>query len=251
MTLAQGIRAGAAYIELYANDNRLVRGLNRAQKRLKTFSVGVRDLGRRMVILSAIMATPLIAGVKVFADFEQQMANVSTMLAEPEKHMGRFRQGIREMAVEFGESTETLAGGLYDILSASIPAEKALDVLAVSAKAAKAGMTDTATAADAITTVLNAYGLSAEHAASVSDFCSVKLSNAASGTDVKSEWIYVGGEAADLKDHTISEHTLTGSGTGFIAFSLSPGEQPFPRGNYVVRLSIEGEKPVKIPFKVE
>ena len=82
-------------------------------------------------------------------------------------------------------------------------------------------------------------------------FCSVKLSNAASGTDVKSEWIYMGGEVADLKDHTISEHTLTGSGTGFIAFSLSRGEQPFPRGNYVVRLSIEGERPVEVPFKVE
>jgi len=42
-------------------------------------------------------------------------------------------------------------------------------VLAVAAKAAKAGITDTATAADAITTVLNSYGLSADKAADVSD----------------------------------------------------------------------------------
>jgi len=93
MTLAQGIRAGAAYVELYANDNRLVRGLNRAQKRLKAFSVGVRDLGMRMLKLSAVMATPLIVGVKVFADFEQQMANVSTMLAEPREAHGRLPTG--------------------------------------------------------------------------------------------------------------------------------------------------------------
>ena len=73
------------------------------------------------------------------------------------------------MAVEFGESTEALTNGLYDILSASIPAEKALDVLTVAVKAAKAGMTDTATAADAITTVLNSYGLSAGRAQDVSD----------------------------------------------------------------------------------
>ena len=115
-------------------------------------------------------ATPLVAGTKVFADFEEQMANVSTMLDKPEEHMAQFRAAIRRMSVEFGESTATLAGGLYDILSASIPADKALGVLEASVRAARAGMTDTKTAADAITTVLNAYGLSADRAADVSDW---------------------------------------------------------------------------------
>jgi len=169
MPSARGIRAGAAYVELYAQDNRLVRGLKRAQRRLARFGVGVRKAGLGLLKLSAVMATPFALGAKVYADFEQQMANVTTMLSEPEVHMGRFRQGIREMSVEFGESTEALAGGLYDILSASIPAEKAMNVLAVAARAAKAGLTDTKTSADAITTILNAYGLSAERAADVSD----------------------------------------------------------------------------------
>lgn len=169
MPSARGIRAGAAYVELFANDNQLVRGLKRAQARLKAFGMAVREIGMSMVKLSAVFSTPFIAGAKVFADFEQQMAAVATMLDEPEKHMERFNKGIRDMSVEFGESTETLAGGLYDILSASIPAEKALDVLAVAARAAKAGLSDTKTAADAITTVLNAYSLSADHAAEVSD----------------------------------------------------------------------------------
>jgi len=169
MPSAQAIRAGAAYVELYTKDNHLVRGLEMAQRRLKAFGTGAQQLGMKLLKLTAAMATPLVAGVKVFADFEQQMANVSTMLDEPAKYMDTFRRRIREMSVEFGESTETLAGGLYDILSASVHPSKALDVLAVAAKAAKAGITDTATAADAITTVLNSYGLSADQAADVSD----------------------------------------------------------------------------------
>jgi len=169
MVSSRGIRAGAAYVELYANDSRLVRGLKRAEKRLKAFSRAVTDIGKRLVTASAVMATPFIAGAKVFADFEQQMANVATMLDRPADHMEAFKKGIRSMAVAFGESTEALAGGLYDILSASIPAEKALDVLSVAVRAAKAGMTDTKTAADAITTVLNSYGLAAEQAGTVSD----------------------------------------------------------------------------------
>ncbi len=169
MVSARGIRAGAAYVELYANDNKLVRGLRMARRRLKAFSASAQQVGTSLLRMSAVFATPFIAGTKIFADFEQQLANVSTMLDDPSVHMENFRKEVRRMAMEFGESTETLAGGLYDILSASVPANKALSVLAVSAKAAKAGMTDTATAADAITTVLNSYGLSADRAADISD----------------------------------------------------------------------------------
>ena len=169
MVSARDIRAGAAYIELYAHDNKLNRGLSRASKRLKAFGAGVKRIGMSMVVLSAVMATPLVAGGQVFADFEQQLAKVSTMLDNPAEHMDTYKKAIRDMAMEFGESTEALTNGLYDILSASIPAEKALDVLTVAVRAAKAGMTDTATAADAITTILNSYGLAAEHAQNVSD----------------------------------------------------------------------------------
>lgn len=169
MATASGIRAGAAYIEIFADDSKLMRGLKTAQHKLKEFGAVCREIGTRMLETSALLATPFVAGAKVFADFEQQMANVSTMVDKPQEHMARFSNGIREMAVQFGESTDTLAKGLYDILSASVAPEKALGVLAVSAKAAKAGLSDTGTAADAITTVLNAYGLSADHAATVSD----------------------------------------------------------------------------------
>ncbi len=169
MAGSRGIKAGRAFVELFADDSRLVRGLRRAQKRIKAFGAGVTAAGMRMAKASGAFMLPFAAGAKAFADFETQMASVSTMLDEPEKHMQKFKTGIREMSVEFGEGTETLAKGLYDILSASIPAEKAMDVLAVSARAAKAGLTDTGVAADAITTILNSYNLSADKAGQVSD----------------------------------------------------------------------------------
>ena len=165
----KGIRAGKAYVELFADNSKLVRGLRLAEKKLRAFGDRVGQLGKKLLQISSVAVLPMAAGAKVFADFERQMANVSTMLDDPTAHMDRFRQAIRQMAVEFGESTETLAGGLYDILSASVSPARALDVLTVAVKAAKGGMTDTKTAADAITTVLNAYSLSADRAADVSD----------------------------------------------------------------------------------
>ena len=169
---SRNIRAGAAYIELTTQDSKLVRGLDQAQKRVKAFSKSVGEIGKRLTAVSAVAAVPLLSGLKIYADFQQQMATVATMLSDSdaEKYMDGFTKGIRKMAVSFGESTEALSGGLYDILSASIAPAKALDVLGVAAKSAKAGLTDTRTAADAITTVLNSYGFAAEQAGDVSDW---------------------------------------------------------------------------------
>ena len=45
MPSAQGIRAGAAYIELYTKDSRLVKGLAAASARLKAFGAAVQSAG--------------------------------------------------------------------------------------------------------------------------------------------------------------------------------------------------------------
>lgn len=166
---AANIKAGMAYIELTVENNAMVRGLKAAQAKLKAFSDSITAAGKKLLLIGSLIALPFAAGVSAYADFEKQMANVSTMLDEPAKYMDEYRKSIREMSIEFGEGTDTLSKGLYDILSASVDPAKALDVLAVSAKAAKGGMTDTGIAADSITTILNAFGLSADHATSVSD----------------------------------------------------------------------------------
>ena len=166
---ARGIRAGKGYVELYADSTRLARGLRKAQAKMRAFSASMNKMGLGMLKLSMAMAAPLVLGIKAFSDFETQMANVSTMLDEPEKHMDAFRKGVSKLSVEFGESTETLAKGLYDILSASVAPSKALFVLAESAKAAKGGLADTGVAADAVTTIMNAFNLEAENAADVFD----------------------------------------------------------------------------------
>jgi len=152
------------YVEFRAKGlARLRHGLDRLHTNLR----GVARTGRRafMAISGAIGGS-----IYAFVRFEKQMAMVSTMLSEADmKWMRPFAEGVRRMSREFGESTATLSKGLYDILSASIAPTKALDVLTVAVKAAAGGMTSTAIAADAITTILNSYRLPASKAAEISD----------------------------------------------------------------------------------
>jgi len=123
-----------------------------------------------LVTVKASMLALGTASIQAGAQFQQQMAMVSTMLDETTMSLlPRYEAGLRDLKARYGESTATLSKGLYDILSASIDTAHALEVLEVATVAARAGLTDTGTAADAITTILNAYQLSADKAGRVSD----------------------------------------------------------------------------------
>jgi len=105
----------------------------------------------------AAVAMPVI-GVKLAAGFEKQMAMVSTMLTgDNMQFLPGFAKGIRQLSKEMGQSTGTLTGGMYKVLSATVPAAQALDVLAASSRAAIGGMTDTATSAHAIVSIMNSF----------------------------------------------------------------------------------------------
>ncbi len=164
------IEAGKAFVRLLVNDTELQKGLTRAQTKLKMFAASTGDFGRKLLGISAPIAAIGVAGAKAFADFETAMAQVSTLVEDPSQFMSGFAGGVKNLAIQFGESTDVLAAGLRDVLGAAIDPAKAMDVLAVSVKSAKAALTDTATSTDAITTLLNAYGMDASKAADVSDW---------------------------------------------------------------------------------
>lgn len=168
-----------AFVEIRADGRKLITGLRRLKARITSAAVGMgRAFSRAFSRFGMIGGVGITGGmVLALSRFQKQMAAVNTMLdRDTEPLLKGMTKDIRRMSVEFGESTESLAKGLYDILSASVPAAKAIDVLTVSSKAAAAGFTTTAVAADAITSVVNAFSISADRATDVADvmFATVK-----------------------------------------------------------------------------
>ncbi|MFC2166630.1 hypothetical protein ACFLQZ_01540 [Acidobacteriota bacterium] len=82
-------------------------------------------------------------------------------------------------------------------------------------------------------------------------FCSVKISNAPKNTAVISEWIFVKGEEEGLENYKISEHTLKATGSTYLSISLERSDRTFPRGNYLLKLSVNGKEQLRVPFKVQ
>jgi len=77
MSSASGIRAGRAYVELFADDSKLVRGLRNAGKRLESWGKGISGLGTKVAAAGAAVVTPMMAAAKAAANSGAEMYDLS------------------------------------------------------------------------------------------------------------------------------------------------------------------------------
>jgi len=168
-------QSGETGVKLRQNFSRGYRG---AQAEADAFASRMKSLLSPRDLLTGVGLGAGLAGIgaafravtQPAADFEEKMAEVSTILDTSKVNMDELRQAVLDTSKEFGKPAVEQAGGLYQILSAGITdAAEAIEVLRVATKAGIAGVTDTETAVDGITSVINAFGLKASDAGRVAD----------------------------------------------------------------------------------
>jgi hypothetical protein len=116
MATASGIRAGRAFVELFADDSKLVRGLNAAKKRLQAFGSSVRAIGARMFAAGAVVAGPLSLAVKAASDMEETMNKFNVVFGNNADAMKAWGD---EFAGQIGRSKKQIAdflAGTQDLL---------------------------------------------------------------------------------------------------------------------------------------
>lgn len=102
------------------------------------------------------------ASVKMAGDFQASITKLTTSAGESKSNLGMVSQGILDMAVQTGTSTKQLADGMYMVESAGFHGAAGLQVLKNSAMGAKSEGADLATVTNAVTTVMNDFGLKAD-----------------------------------------------------------------------------------------
>lgn len=120
----------------------------------------------------------MVADVYTFEkEFRKNMLEVATVSAQVSGNMTESMNQVVELTRRIPVSASDAAKALYEIASAGYEGVDGMNILEVSSRAAVGGFTDAATAANAITTVLNAYNMSAHNAEQVSDqlFATIRL----------------------------------------------------------------------------
>lgn len=103
------------------------------------------------------------------ASFETAMNKVYTIANKEAVAQSDMQQQILAQSAGLVQSSNDLADAVYNSLSAGQETENAVNFAAQATKLATGGFTDATTAVDILTTALNAYGLEATEATSISD----------------------------------------------------------------------------------
>lgn len=135
----------------------------------KTSRQHMDRVGKSAMIAGGLIVAGLAAAVASAAQFETSMRNANSIMHQSEAEFRATSAAVLDMSRRLPQSATNLANGLYDIASSGFQGADGLKILHAAAVSATAGMSDTATAARAITGVLNAYGMEADDAAHVSD----------------------------------------------------------------------------------
>ena len=173
-------RDGALFMATGIDNSGLYEGKREAMGIIKTLASEVTSFD----IFSGIgisAATAFAQAAKSSYDFEKEfrknMLEVATISTQVTDDMTGFMNQVMSITQEIPIKAPEAAKALYSIVSAGHDGADGMKILEFSAKAAVGGLTETETAADAVTTILNAYKMSAEEAGTVSDqlFTTVRL----------------------------------------------------------------------------
>lgn len=149
---------------------KLSQSAKEAGEKLKDVGKKVSDVGESLTkkVTAPILAAGT-AAVKFSIDFENGMAKVATIADTSKVSLDSLRKGLLELSNQTGISVNELTEAEYQAISAGIDTANSVKFLEAAVKAAKGGFTDTATAVDALSTVLNAYGLKASEVKRITD----------------------------------------------------------------------------------
>lgn len=139
------------------------------EKNLSESGLNIESVASSMQKIGAAMAGIGVVSATMSMSFEQEFSKVKTISDETQISFDDLKKGVLDVSNTINVDAKVAANALYNIVSANISTADSLKVLEGSAKLAKTGFTDINTAADLMTTVLNAYGSSVDEVNKYSD----------------------------------------------------------------------------------
>jgi TP901 family phage tail tape measure protein len=164
----------------------VINATDNASRVFNSLTDNTQTLGKTLATgIAAGIATAGVAiagfaakGIAEFTSFQQGIAEIFTLIPDASQEMkDKLEKQIENLASNFGILPEKAIPAVYQALSAGIPPENMFNFMQTASMAAVGGVVELETAVDGITSVLNAYGLSADKAGNISDvmFTGIRL----------------------------------------------------------------------------
>lgn len=136
----------------------------------------IKGVGEKITqFITVPLAAATTAIFKFGKDFESELSKVVGLVGVSQKQVDEWGVEILDLAPKLGKAPKELAEALFYVTSAGIKGAEAMDVLKMSAKGSAAGLGETATIADLVTSAMNAYGKENLSAAKATDIITMAV----------------------------------------------------------------------------
>ena len=179
MASASGIKAGEAFVELHANDSRLVKGLNAAAKRLKAWGASMTATGQKMLFGAAAAGAPMAMATATFMGFEDQMKAVQAVTGATGAEFQKLYEKAKMLGRTTSFTTAEVAAGMLNLARAGFSTDEIDAAIAGMLNLARATGTNLALACDIAAGTLRAFVLEANQADRVADVLVATANNSA------------------------------------------------------------------------
>ena len=156
--------------ERLAKQQEKLGGLKDQQKQIEESISGTKTELLKTTGAIAAVATAVYAGpVKSAMEYETAMNKVATIADTNVVPIDQMSKDIAALSNETGIAASQIADDVYNAISAGQNTADAVNFVSNSTKLAKAGFAESSQTLDVLTTILNAYGMSADKVNNVSD----------------------------------------------------------------------------------
>ena len=151
----------------------LTRTSRETRQQVEAISAGFRRMNHALNVgllaAGAGVAAAAGYGVRASMQLSDAMARVGTIADTSVLSLESMRDAVIGVSDRTGQGVNTVADAVYQAISAGISTVDAVSFVETATRAAVGGFTDAATSVDALTSMLNAYGLQASEATRLSD----------------------------------------------------------------------------------
>jgi len=176
---AGAIRAGKAFVEIFADDAKLVRGLRGAQNRLRRFGQSASALGRTMMASSAVVAAPMAFALRTFMGFDDAMLRVRAVTSATADEFAALREQVKLLGRTTSFKAVEVAGAQENLGRAGFTVDEILASTAAVLNLARATGTDLPQAAEIAADTLRQFGMDASEMTRVADVMVASANNSA------------------------------------------------------------------------
>jgi len=195
---AGAIRAGSAYVEIFARDGQFQQAMSRIRARMMTLGTQLRQAGTSMTIGGTAMGAPFVFAARTAAAFSLEMARVKAVAEANDVQFAALNSRAKELAIEFGKSPTEVAVGMGELAKAGQKAEGVMKSITPILAVAAGDNLDLARAVEVVVSTMQQFNMRTDDFGQIADKLRTTSDSSTASVDSLGEALtYIGPKAMD------------------------------------------------------